>query len=500
MELFLQKTVKYVIRCRTPFDQQMCESFNSVKAQFASKSISWKVSWAARVMCAVMQMNCGGNWKLELAEKCGIHLSDETRGRLVERYAKDIAQNAIRRTPERQEKEAKRRRAVKDRARLNRMGVEDYRLPLVSMDTAVALDPHLSPDPDEFEDPEEQIVPLDPDEIPADRPALPVPGLVEYTPPAAPFVIQLLLPASHWVSPPMGDYGFARPEADQGGIPEEEEEEEGEEEEEEAGEEEAEQEESDTLPEIPVYLEDDAPGVEFRVVMEEGGKQCTLVYGGGRVDPEAFIRPTEEEWERDALPAIPVSLEDDAFGIEFSAVGDEREGEQCTLVCDGDQVDPDAFTPPTNDDTPDDDDDVSVSLPPNYQMTRWCQAVLAQLLAVDSAFRFFALFPGEYEIDHIPMCLADVQQKLDNSEYESTDGFAQDVQQVLADARSVAQLPQYLHETASKLAVTLDLMIAALPHRLNEEEKRSPLQRLMELRFARYRTAKGRTAKGRRPV
>jgi hypothetical protein len=254
LSVFLYKTVKYVVRTRTPFDQQMCESFNAVKAQFASKSISWKVSWSCRVMCAVMPMNCGGNWKLQLAEECGIDLSDETRERLTQRYAKDLAQNDIRRRPEKQQKEAQRRRHFKQTARLNRIGADDYRLPLVSVETAIQVDRTLAPHEEDLvlEDPEEQIVPVDPDAFPAHRSALPVPELPEYTPPAAAFIIPLTLPSTHWVSPPTGDYGSAPHEADESDTPEEEDE-------------------CDALPQIPVFLEDDPSGVEFRVVIEEGG-------------------------------------------------------------------------------------------------------------------------------------------------------------------------------------------------------------------------------------
>lgn len=189
-------------------------------------------------------------------------------------------------------------------------------------------------------------------------------------------------------------------------------------------------------------------------------------------------------------------------------------------------MDPGAFVPPADDDTPDGNSDVigpefvvhdnpfpeadegnrpgdeddsfsegecdeADQWPVNHHLTSRCQAILSELMAIDSAFKFFALFPGHYEVDHTPMCLGDVHVKLHNYEYYSTEDFAQDIRQVLDDARSFTELPPYLHETASRLEVELDLKIAALPHCLTEVEERSDLQRFVELRFALYRTAKG---------
>jgi hypothetical protein len=89
------------------------------------------------------------------------------------------------------------------------------------------------------------------------------------------------------------------------------------------------------------------------------------------------------------------------------------------------------------------------------------------------------------------MCFADVQGKLNDQEYESFDAFALDVHQVLKDADSYCDLSAHLHWTLSRLAGRFDVMIAALPHCLTQVEKQSPFQRLVELRFARYRTMKG---------
>jgi hypothetical protein len=310
-----------------------------------------------------------------------------------------------------QEKEAKRRRQVKSTAKLNRLGAQDYHLPLVAMDTALQIEPNLDRNPEAFDDPDEEIVPVDPATFPVHRSALPVPELADDTVPAAPFIIQLP-PSSHWASPPTGHDDFALPEAQESERP-------------------AEEAETDAVPlgledpdfpfmddETELYLEDDRSGPEFRLVMEEGGKQCTLVYGRG---------PAE----------------------------------------------------------------ISESVGGDHERLARCQGILTELLAVDLAFKFFHPFKGLYDIDHMPMCFIDVQDKIDGRMYQCFDAFAQDVRQVLDDARSFTELSEDLYDTASRMAEEFDLLIAALPHRLTQVEKESSFQRLAELRFALYRTVKG---------
>jgi hypothetical protein len=407
MRLFLQKTVKYVVRTRTPFDQQMCESFNAVKAQFASKSISWKISWACRIMCAVMQMNVGGHWKLELAEECGIDLSDETRQRLIQRYAKDLAQNKMRRTPERQKKEAQRRRAVKSKARLSQRGAEDYRLPLVAYRDAVQMEAYLDADPDdpgaEPGDPDDEIVEALPAarEIPdKHRSELPVPLLADYAPGPAPLIVPLLLADDDRCSRQKEEEDEDDPAPLRYTVP--------------------------GLPlmdaEMPPYLEDEASGADFRVVMEEGGRQCTLVYRRVTLEPSMPV----------ALP--PTGGDGDDGNCECAEPSQMRLADSRAI-----------------------DESGSAD---HHGLSR-CQGVLCQLLAYPWARKFLTLFDSEYEIDHEPMCFADVQRKLDERVYQSFGAFAQDVQQVLEDAHSCCDLSDDLHEAASRLRVAFDLMITA---------------------------------------
>jgi hypothetical protein len=126
---FLEATVDLVCRTRSPFDSQMCESFNAVKAKFASKTISWKVSWPARVMCAVMQVNSDEDWRLPLAEKLGIRLSPQAKATIAENYRKQMALNAERRTEEYQKATREHRAAHRGAEQRNQVGASDYHMP-----------------------------------------------------------------------------------------------------------------------------------------------------------------------------------------------------------------------------------------------------------------------------------------------------------------------------------------------------------------------------------
>jgi hypothetical protein len=126
---FLEATVSLVERTRGDFHQQMCESFNAVKAKFASKTMSWKVSWPIRVMCAVMQTNCDEDWRIPLAEKCELELSDEIKERLQKNYGRAKLWNELRRDPERQKQVRIGRNAARNASSRNQAGASDYHMP-----------------------------------------------------------------------------------------------------------------------------------------------------------------------------------------------------------------------------------------------------------------------------------------------------------------------------------------------------------------------------------
>jgi hypothetical protein len=54
---FLVHTVELLRHTRNNLTTQLCESFNSVKAVYANKTISWRVSWPILIMCAILQLN-----------------------------------------------------------------------------------------------------------------------------------------------------------------------------------------------------------------------------------------------------------------------------------------------------------------------------------------------------------------------------------------------------------------------------------------------------------
>jgi hypothetical protein len=56
--------VPLISRVQTRFSTQLSESLNAMKAKLASKGISWKVSWAARMAVAILNFNEGDGWKL----------------------------------------------------------------------------------------------------------------------------------------------------------------------------------------------------------------------------------------------------------------------------------------------------------------------------------------------------------------------------------------------------------------------------------------------------
>jgi hypothetical protein len=66
LDHFLRKTVKSLSQCRNRFSTQLCQSFNSIKVQFVSKSIAWQFSWEMRTMCAIMKRNMPDVWKMDL--------------------------------------------------------------------------------------------------------------------------------------------------------------------------------------------------------------------------------------------------------------------------------------------------------------------------------------------------------------------------------------------------------------------------------------------------
>jgi hypothetical protein len=120
---FIEKTLKLITRTRSGFDSQMCESCNSVKARYASKTYSWKISWDARIACAVLQINLSSTWRHIAASACHFTpLHPEADHRLRIEGERVGLFNASRREDSAQEKESKRRRAERKKGAQRRQG------------------------------------------------------------------------------------------------------------------------------------------------------------------------------------------------------------------------------------------------------------------------------------------------------------------------------------------------------------------------------------------
>jgi hypothetical protein len=89
-----------------------------------------------------------------------------------------------------------------------------------------------------------------------------------------------------------------------------------------------------------------------------------------------------------------------------------------------------------------------------------------------------------------PMSIFTVQEKLDRGEYSNPAEFLSDMRLIWSNAKIYNHQAHPIYKTADVLAERFETLAAALPHELTEAERSSALQRLIELRFARYRAAK----------
>lgn len=130
LEALLEATVDLIQATRSGLTSQMCESYNAVKAHYAQKSISWKVSWSQRIMCAILQVNSPEAWKFELFFRSGLRkLHSETLNALLDISYQRIKENNARRSADAQRRERHRRADVRNRESRDTTGQDDYRLP-----------------------------------------------------------------------------------------------------------------------------------------------------------------------------------------------------------------------------------------------------------------------------------------------------------------------------------------------------------------------------------
>jgi hypothetical protein len=133
----------------------------------------------------------------------------------------------------------------------------------------------------------------------------------------------------------------------------------------------------------------------------------------------------------------------------------------------------------------------------HHQMISVCQDIVTELMSVEDAHYFFRpVDPAEdgadgyYQVISRPMCMLQVQENLDSDLYQSFDEFFDDVRQIWQNAQLFNKQSHPINKVAMRMAGRFELIVASLPHTLSEPAKASALQRLVEVRFARYRAHK----------
>jgi hypothetical protein len=147
---FLEATVELLERCLTGVHTNFNESCNALKIHYADKNTSWKGSWSARMMCAIMQVNSLENWRIELARRCGVHLTARAVARLEHVWAEHLELHRERPTEEYRLKESRRRWQLSHQDTPRTPGFYDYRLPehdgMCPYEDAVAADRTIAED------------------------------------------------------------------------------------------------------------------------------------------------------------------------------------------------------------------------------------------------------------------------------------------------------------------------------------------------------------------
>ena len=131
LSLFLDATKELLTISNSRFSTQLCECLHSLKAKFASKTISWKISWPTRVMCAILQFNHPNAWKFELYKRLNLPpLPCYVLQRLQPKFHSVDHRNSIRRCKERQMIENMKRSKSREKNKASQKGIHDYKYPV----------------------------------------------------------------------------------------------------------------------------------------------------------------------------------------------------------------------------------------------------------------------------------------------------------------------------------------------------------------------------------
>jgi hypothetical protein len=131
------------------------------------------------------------------------------------------------------------------------------------------------------------------------------------------------------------------------------------------------------------------------------------------------------------------------------------------------------------------------------QFYRTYRDIVQEIMGKENAFFFFKPVDPEADgapdyfrfINH-PMSIFTVQEKLDRGEYNTPGEFISDMRLIWSNAKNYNHASHPIYKTADMLAELFEILASSLPHALSSAERGSALQRLTELRFARYRAAK----------
>lgn len=126
-----------------------------------------------------------------------------------------------------------------------------------------------------------------------------------------------------------------------------------------------------------------------------------------------------------------------------------------------------------------------------------CQNIINQLMKFENAYFFYRpvdpdkdVAPGYYEFIAQPMSIYNVQQKIDNDQYQTPDEFINDMRLIWLNAKLYNAPSHLVYKAADSLSLKFEMMAATLPHIVDEASLNGGFQREIELRFARYRLMK----------
>ena len=126
-----------------------------------------------------------------------------------------------------------------------------------------------------------------------------------------------------------------------------------------------------------------------------------------------------------------------------------------------------------------------------------CREIIQQLMSQENAYFFFKPVdpeadgaPDYHSVIPVPMSFYKIQEKLDRQEYKTPNQFIDDVNRIWENAKIYNAPVTLIYKTADILSIKFNTLAGSLPHVVPEEDKNNALQRLVELRFARYRLGK----------